>query len=477
MGNTNDEGRGMKDLIYGVPTGYGLTREEQILRELTDGTKLLRERLPYPSSQTHLLPAPASSTNIVNVLPSEAPDISPHLRGIAREQEDTRRSIEGLTEQGTEGLRLQRDANEERMYQTTLAETAGWQRGRLVRQGRRAVSLLESLDESGRMAFLQRLAVLGGLSNIRNAIAATGIQISEGLDEVSARVLGLQEQGRVNIAELQQHTSLLNGIVDLETMGLQESRRHTVALQGIEGGIYDLVGLAGESVDVLNQHTEQLDDLGAKIDAGNVIARSSSQYLASMASNMDLFVLQSWKARQALERILHTIERPVHTKAFEQWSIGERCRAAGDTAQAQRMFQASQLEDPSEARNYYSLGMISLELGATSSAQHFFALGFEYAQRQPKMACLLLLSMSRNALAHNNFGLAKKYLEMSHGMDHSNLDVWYELAFVETKLGNTNNALYFLNNLFKVARLTAPGYIHRVLHEPAFQSVYNRITQ
>lgn len=497
-----DKGQLLKSFLYpGYPIHGGLTAQEATLRTVTQGLQLLRERLPTASAPSQpnvqVLPPQRQAPLVEINVPDPSITLAPHLNQLAlgqdamvRAQQDTARGMGVLAEQGRESIALEGAMSQDLSRQTQQGEVmvaqgssmiqqgnmALRQRQDLVSQSRLAVHVLESLDESGRQAYIQRLALLGGLYQTREAIDQTrgaiervGAQLGQGIDEVNSNLLGLREQGTVQIAELEKHTSLLDDIARLEHAGLKESKMQTRSLGSIDSGVHALVDVAQEHTGLLSDVRSELRSIGGQLDVLAVIAEKSQDHLAHMEGSLDAVVLVNRRISKALESVLEILKGPVRTKALDLWSIGEQCRKTGNMEDAFRKFSESRDENPAEPRNYHSLGMLCLEVAAVQAAEDFFIAGLQYArQKEPQLTAVFLLQLGRLAFLKQDYPKAKGLLDEALLLDKTNVDMWYELALVDVKLGNNDEALYYLRNLVHFARQKAPWYIEKIFHEKEF---------
>lgn len=357
---------------------------------------------------------------------------------------------------------------------------AAKQRARLLKQSRLAVMVLESLDEQGRTAYVQRTGMLAGLVQIREAVKEMDIDLTAGAEQIASRIEIVG--GRIS-AEMAAQTSLLDGIVRLENLGLEETRQQTDLLRAnldelqeqnrqlefIGDGIVQLVDLS-------QQGNQLLQDIAHGVAATNEAVSKVSHQLDHIGIGMDLFIMIGNKMKKQLVQVIGVLKTPIEQKAHNLWEIGERCRQAGDISAAFRKLRESYDEDPSKPEMYYSLAMVCLELGAIESARDFFSAGLHYAKDNRELRAQLLLQMGKLAYISEQYMEAKKYLEQALSSDSKNIDVWYELALVELKLGNESKAVYYLRNLVVVAKKKAPAYIKKVLNDPDFSGILHHLT-
>lgn len=570
--NPEDKGRFLKDILQGVPSGYGLTRGEQTVRELSRISQTLnsvRSRLPAStsSSKTEFITVPSPQTQDLSRVESVMGDVSVS-------QSRTADNTDRLTEQGAESLQLQntlvslgigharqnRTAIEQRDQligqgeigiqdlhllvsnsQTANAllqtlgeqgfisllvqagilkqgaeiaaqgdelvnhavraaqsrEVAQRQRATLVDNSRLAVTVLESLDAHGRDAYIQRLKIVSEVAQTRGAIEMVGQDLVRSGQQTHRDLSAIHSQGGQILAESQQHTRLLDGQLteargQSQTLNrihqtgeshLRESRLQTQALGVISeiglvqlSALRDLGGMMGTAVSVLKDIDYGITEVNRGLDRLNFSAAQAVEHLSDISMAMNMFVITSHQIREQLVAINRTLRNPVTVRAENLWSIGERCRQAGDITTATEKFLESQREDPSSYKNYYSLALASLELGIVDAAEDFLMQSLAYAQQSgAKAEQEVLHLLGKVELMTHRPQQALQHLYKAYEKDPNAFAVWYDIALAEMILGDKNAALGFLNALVRVAKAKSPGYLSKIKAEPIFSPIINQL--
>lgn len=490
MPNPENENRFLKDLLRGVPNEWGLTRQEQevkMLARISDDLRGMRSQLPVAAQRF----SPVQHIHVD--VPDPSRSLAPHLQDIARNQMDTMRGMHNLAEQGATGIRLQRKslvlqdamlgeledqtdqgeiAIDQRKSLLQQGNVAAVQRQTLVDQSRLTIMLLESLDDSGRAAYVQRMGIISGLYATQSSIERLDAALVEGKKRLSTDLKTLQQQGSQALERMRQQTELLDKIAQLEMLDLEESLLQTSHLAGIQNDTAHLVIAARESIQLLATQNSVLADIANQITINNELAAKTADHLSHIESSIDMVVLTARDIRQDIGRIVKILQTPVRTRAYDLWDIGEQCRRNGDIESAFQKFKESHKENPAEARNYYSLGMICLEIGTVNAARDFFEQGLAYAKQEGgNIISEILLALGKIAYITYQYAEAKDLLEKALEADKKNIDIWYQLALVEMKLNNHEKAIYYLNNLLYVAHRKYPAYVEKVLHDPEFSSI------
>lgn len=179
--NPENQGRFLKDILRGVPSGYGLTRSEQTVRELSQISQALRttrDRLPASISIS------SPKTEVVTVPSPQTQDFSrvEAILGDANAaQSRTADNTDRLAEQGAESLQLQKESLQSQSALVSLGvgharqnRTAIAQRDELIDQGEISIqdlrllvsnsqtanSLLQTLGEQGFITLLVQAGIL-----------------------------------------------------------------------------------------------------------------------------------------------------------------------------------------------------------------------------------------------------------------------------------------------------------------------------
>lgn len=220
---------------------------------------------------------------------------------------------------------------------------------------------------------------------------------------------------------------------------------------------------------------EGLGGIADAIAVVHVHIARAVDHLGHIEGSIDIFVLA---IRNELGHISDALKKPAEMHAFNVWEIGERCRRNGNMGAALAKFQESNEENPSEWRNYYSLGIMCFEIGDTEGAYDFFHQGLCYARYAGlESEAKLHLASGKVLYLKQQLDNARLHLETAYRKDPKNFEVWYYIALLEIKTGDPERALTFLKPLFQLARWgKAPGYMQKIMSEPEFQSIRSRIT-
>lgn len=159
--NPENEGRFLKDVLRGVPSGYGLTRSEQAVRELSRISKTLhsvRNQLPASvsadSSKAELATVPSQQLQQITDLSG----VESSMRDVSATQSRISDHTELLTEQGAENLRVQHEL---------VSLGVGY-----ARQNRVAIDQRDTLIDQGEVTIRDLHALLGN-SQTANALLRT----------------------------------------------------------------------------------------------------------------------------------------------------------------------------------------------------------------------------------------------------------------------------------------------------------------
>lgn len=482
MADSGEQNRFLKSLFYGLPLNP-LTREEQTLREVSTVSRELagiRDRLQLPSTSS-LSPAPQYKTSpVINVTaPDQSLALRPHFDELARRQSETAAGIAELARKEDEGiavqergvavqeesLRVQKIQALHALEQAFLSSKGVSQRDRMIGQNRTIIQKLASLDERGRIAYLQRLGIMAGVYSMDEHLV-------QGFDEVVQGLAVLEHHETVQIGLAQTRVQLLSEIAELNSLSL-------FTLGRVDDGVQELVEATREQTAFIAEDARVRHEQFAQF---MVMFSHALGSLDRIESGIGDIARSQIEINRAVTRIAVATENPVQTQALEKWRIGERCRRAGKSVQALRMFEESNRENPSEPWNYYSLGMLSLSAFAPNAASDFFNEGVAYSEDNPQLTAYFLLHMARVAYAGSNFAMARDLLVRAHEADKKNIDIWFELALCEVQIGNTEQAIYYLNNLLLVAQRLAPekpeylSYVQRILNEPLFVSIISQLS-
>ena len=102
MPNDNDKGRLTKETLRGVPSGLGLTRDEQILKTQTQQLaemRALREKFsgsPAPVPYAHEPQIPVAAPQIHIDIPNVANELKPQFDDLLESQKSLADSVKGM---------------------------------------------------------------------------------------------------------------------------------------------------------------------------------------------------------------------------------------------------------------------------------------------------------------------------------------------------------------------------------------------
>lgn len=425
----NDSGRFMKELMFDVPRNGLLTREEQMLRELSKQTKMMEEtHRQYDSNSPgfQLLP-PEVNIDYTGM----ARELSPYLDNTIQAQQELAHRVEDLGMQGQQAL-------EEAQAQTEL---------------------LSSLDEYSQAAYEQRNLALDELVRHSEQLGFISRGVQKGIEQ-------RDDANRMSYVALQQRQV---GLEQLNRMNQGIDALNSNMERGF-GNLGNLVVNAGKNI------TRLLGNLGTDIQGINTeMVQTRIQILASLTHFKDMFLWSHREQYMVQQQVLDVLSNPMRTQALEAWRIGEQCRIAGDLKKAKAMFKRSLDINPAEVRSHISLGMLHFTMGNMGKAKKRLEGGVQYAHGQSSLRSTALLYLGKMEVLDKNTSGARSLLEEGMESDVQNVAIWYELAVTEMQGNNAENALYYLKNIIdlrvKYGALHAKKYEIKMLADPVFTSL------
>lgn len=263
----------------------------------------------------------------------------------------------------------------------------------------------------------------------------------------------------------------------------------------------ELIRKAGESIEVQNairQHLglanvqlHELNNIMETMESNLLDALGDISYdIQNLTDEMVAFKLQLfnklddmqsvflWAHREKmlqLQSIEEALRNPRRVRALETWQIGERARKSGELKKAVGMYEESLAENPSESRNYTSLGLLSLDAGEIKAAKDYFYGGARYAEvnKEQGLSATNLLYLAKIESYERHLPAAKDLLLKAYNLDPRKVAVWFEMARIEAELGNTGAASEYVKAIFllsnhrkRSARKVAAGYPQRILTDP-----------
>ena len=317
--------------------------------------------------------------------------------------------------------------------------------------------------------------LIGTQQDGARAVRGLGMQGQLALENSSIQTglldrLGSQQQKAISQrnAALRQLT-LSSDRLGMVNMGLGTANR---SLAGINRGV---AGVNFSIAHLENALCGALGNLGTGIaDIGEELITTRLEIVDALSNLEDVFMWshreQMWIMKEQMwvqQQILKAVQNPFSTQARNAWQIGERCRAAGDLNGARRMFAKSLDIDPSESRNYFSLGLIHLNFGDVRGALDYFNTASQYAAGDPSMMAYARMHLAKVEFFERNYKAAKGLLDSANTLDVTNLEVWFDLALCCLKLNDKKKALYYIKNLL----YANPRYGLKIIGNPEFASV------
>ncbi len=423
-----------------VDRPLGVSVEEQQTRLLRDQLELLKSRLPLQRYEAPQSPSIMMRPEIHVDVPDVAANLAPQFRDLIDSQGEVAQSVEGLGAQGQ-----------------LILENAKVQ-----------TELLDNLDRGGRIAVKQRALALRYLSEAVDELGLVNIGIgttNRSLAGIDRGVIGLGTQGQLILENAKVQTELLADTVDeldLINTGVDMANRSLASInQGVISVRYDLIHLE----DAL---CKLLGELGTGINhIGDELVATRMAIVDALSEFRDIFLWvhreQTWVRKQILE----VLRSPAQTAAYEAWIIAENCRIAGDMQAALKMYKRSLDINPSESRDYFSLGLIHLNVFDTHGAMDYFNTAVRYSPNEPRSQAYYLMHMANIEIFQKNYQQAKDLLDAAIGLDITNLEVWYDLALCCVKLGDYKKAVYYIKNLL----YANPNYGFKIIGNPDFAPV------
>lgn len=330
--------------------------------------------------------------------------------------------------------------------------------------------------------------------------------LAETQKELGEKVSALGYLGQMALQESRGQTGLLESLNEqgqeaysqrneaLQRMSeaIVQHRAANRKLGSIDRGIIGVRRDIGLSTAILGDHIDDLNDAltGALGDLGSDIHTLTDEIietrLAVVQAIEDSQSIFLWSHREQMwvrQQTLDVLSNPRRTAAREAWEIGEQCRRTGNRQEAIRMYRESLRTNPAEARNHVSMGLMGLEIGDPRTAKNYFAAGARF-DLDPKVKGTSLMHLAKIEMFDKNFPQAKTLLELALDADVTNLEIWFDLAICEMKLGNRQRALYYIRNLLwvplRVSKKQAPEaaqYALKIVAETAFTPLMPQIRQ
>lgn len=302
---------------------------------------------------------------------------------------------------------------------------------------------VDGLGYVGQMALQESMAHTGLLENLDNSARTAFHQRNAELDKLGQSLMS-QRVANIQLAGIGNQVETMNGNIIKTASDFNKSTRLSSAI--ISGNISELK----ESL------VAALGDISFDIgDLSNEVANTRLEVIEELQNSQAIFL---WSHREQMwvrKQILDVLQKPRQTAAREAWQIGEKCRLAGHINEAVRMYRESIHIDPSEARNYISLGIINLNNGNVDTAKQFFMYGASYAT-DSSLKGNAIMYLSKIEMFEKDYPHAKETLEKALYIDITNFEIWFDLAICEMKMGNKEKALYYVKNL-----LYAPLHVPR----------------
>ncbi len=358
----------------------------------------------------------------------------------------------------------------------------------VLQESSEQTDFLESLDNQAHVAYQQREAALEKMGVAILEHRETNRHLDEAhlqREFILWKMDQAHEQGetaleKMDEAHLQRETALNK--MD-ETIA--EHRQSNRLIKGLNRSLDLSTAILDRDLKKMKKSLAvALGDIGIGIEGlTDEVIKTRLAVVQTLQDSQSIFLWshreQMWQRQQTLD----VLRSPRRTAAREAWQIGEICRQAGDTAEALRMYLESLRINPSEARNYVSVGLLSLDLGAVDKARTQFAQGARYAG-EPSIKATALMYLAKADLFEQDFSKAKSSLELALQSDVTNLEVWFDLAICEIKSNNREKALYYIRNLLLVptrvkgkrARAAAE-YALKIVAETAFQPILPEIRE
>ncbi|MBI5152358.1 tetratricopeptide repeat protein [Candidatus Peregrinibacteria bacterium] len=331
--------------------------------------------------------------------------------------------------------------------------------------------------------------------DVPNVAADLAPQFNELIDtqqEVAKLVSGLGMQGQLALENAKVQTGLLKNFEGHERRAFhqRETALHQLALTANKLGLINTgIGTANRSLTEINEGIagvnynianledsvcKSLGELGFGITGiGNELITTRIAIVDALSDLREIFL---WAHREQMwvrKQILYVLQNPIKIEAYETWGIGEKCRVVGNTKDALRMYEKSLGLNPAESRNYFSLGLIHLNLGETQNALDYFNTASTYSADEPKLQTYFLMHLAKIEIYEKHYDKAKSILENALNLDITNLEIWYDLAICCIKLNDHKKAVYYVKNLLHAN----PQYGFKILGNPEFAPIMERINK
>lgn len=308
--------------------------------------------------------------------------------------------------------------------------------------------------------------------------------------EVAKLVSELGAQGQLALENTKAQTSLLKNLESHEHKALMQRNEalHHLAVAADELSLINTgIGTANRSLVSINKgvvgvnyniaHLEDslcksLGELGFGIAGiGNELVTTRIAIVNALSDLQEIFL---WAHREQMwvrKQILYVLQNPIKTQAYEAWAIGEKCRITDNMKDALRMYEKSLDLNPTESRNYFSLGLIHLNTEDAKGALDYFNTAATYSTDDPKMQAYYLMHLAKIEMFEKHYDKAKAILENAAELDITNLEVWYDLAICCIKLNDHKKAVYYVKNLL----YANPHYGFKILGNPEFAPIMSQI--
>jgi tetratricopeptide (TPR) repeat protein len=328
------------------------------------------------------------------------------------------------------------------------------------------------------------------IDTLADRLGADFDNVVEAQRELAHKINGLGYIGQMALQESTEHTALLDSLDKHsqsaflqrnEALGhmsrsIYEQQLANKNLGAIGNGIVNVrhaidssTGILGHAIETMNQAIlAGLGDIGGSIyEINTELVKTRLSVIQTLQDAQGIFL---WSHREQMwvkKQILDVLSNPRRTSAYETWQIGEQCRQTGDIDQAISFFRESIKINPTETRNYISLGLINLNTARPQEAKKYFA---EAARRaiDPKQKAEAYMYLAKVEIFDKNFTQARDLNESAMNIDITNLEVWFDLAICEVKQRNYQKAIYYIDALLR-APLKVPKQMARTVAQYAIK--------
>lgn len=229
----------------------------------------------------------------------------------------------------------------------------------------------------------------------------------------------VEEYGYTGKMLLENSQVQVDAIKSLDNHAIQAYHQRN-ALLGSVGDMKDVLCSALSDIDYeIRQTNKQLT---------NEIIQTRLEIINELQDFKDVF---SWSHKEQMvlnSKILDTLKTPQKTKSDESWEMGEKSRKVLDFNNATRMFWRSLEDNPTEARSYFSLGLIYLNYFDSSYAKNLFYFCLKYSDSNEKLKLQALMYLAKLEKYDNNFDQSIALFQEIVDIEPSNLEAHYELV-------------------------------------------------